>query len=58
MRIPSWCRGTTETLPPPHPPADGVDRCRSEEPELKPTTGAIIVACHLHDSLRQVQAAG
>jgi peptide/nickel transport system ATP-binding protein len=25
------------------------DRCRTEEPELKPTTGMHMAACHLHD---------
>ncbi|MDB5568524.1 MAG: ATP-binding cassette protein [Tardiphaga sp.] len=33
------------------------DRCRVEEPELKPTTGTHMAACHLHDSHRQVDAA-
>jgi len=33
------------------------DRCRVEEPELKPTVGAHLAACHLHDASRPVNAA-
>jgi len=32
------------------------DRCRIEEPELKPTTGLHLAACHLDDANRTVDA--
>jgi peptide/nickel transport system ATP-binding protein len=33
------------------------DRCRIEEPELKPASGGHLAACHLHDARHPVNAA-